>query len=98
MSLFGVANHCRGDFSPKEWNSEADYMIMDDIPWDEFEKSRGFPDPRALLTGQDQLEVRANMSLSHRESRLSLYFFLKFMISTVSVQQVTVRLKPKCQL
>ena len=49
---------------------------MDDIPWDDFEKKGGFPDRRALLTGQKGLEVRANMSLSHPKLNLSLYSFL----------------------
>ena len=68
LSLFGVPNHYRGYWSPKDWNSNADYMIIDDIPWDTFEKERRFPDRRDLLTGQDGLYVCCLRS--RRESRI----------------------------
>ncbi len=57
-SLYGVANHCRGVWNPDTWNNNADYMIFDDIPWDEFEKpSYGYPKKQDLLTGQKHLHV-----------------------------------------
>ena len=64
LSLFGVPNHFRGHWSPKNWNCNADYMIIDDVPWDDFEKGRDFPDRRDFLTGQDGLFVSIHVPSS----------------------------------
>ena len=70
LSLFGISNHCRGHWSPKDWNCDADYMIIDDVPWDGFEKDRGFPDKRDFLTGQDGLFVSIHVASCQIEPRL----------------------------
>lgn len=55
-SLPGFANHCRGVWSTDSWDDTADYMIIDDVPWDEF-RTRGFPNPEELITCQQFLNV-----------------------------------------
>ena len=44
LSLPGVSNHYRGYWSSDRWYDDADYMVLDDIPWDEYQQ-RGFPNP-----------------------------------------------------
>lgn len=61
LSLPGIPNHCRGYWSRDEWYNQADYMIMDDIPWKEF-RQRGFPNPEDLLTGQKFICVSHQLS------------------------------------
>lgn len=56
LSLPGVPNHCRGCWSSNHWNNNADYIIIDDVPWNEFHQ-RGFPNPEEILTGQEFLNV-----------------------------------------
>ena len=56
LSLPGIPNHCHGYWTTDMWYDEADYMIVDDVPWNEFEK-RGFPNPQDLITGQKFLSV-----------------------------------------
>ena len=72
MSLFGTVNHYRGKWSAAAWNDSADYMVIDDVPWDLFEK-RGFPDKGDLLTGQDHLYVIPNRSTYHSHPYISLF-------------------------
>ncbi|CAF4967411.1 unnamed protein product, partial [Rotaria sp. Silwood1] len=51
LSLPGIVNHCVGHFNPEEWDNRADYIVIDDVPWEEF-KDHGYPRKKNLLTGQ----------------------------------------------
>ena len=57
LSLSGVPNHVCGHFSREDWKDDADYMILDNIDWPNWDK-KGFPNPRELLTGQSHITVR----------------------------------------
>ncbi len=73
-SLYGVANYYRGCWSADHWNNEVDYMIFDDIPWDEFENPRyGYPNKRDLLTGQEQLLV---VYTSFHKVLINIFFYV----------------------
>lgn len=72
LSLPGVANHCRGYWSADNWNNEADYIIVDDVPWNEY-RQRGFPNPEELLTSQRFLNVCNQI---HKKTMLLISFEL----------------------
>lgn len=56
LSLPGIPNHYRGYWTADRWNDQADYIVIDDIPWNEYQQ-RGFPSPQDLLTGQKFVSV-----------------------------------------
>ena len=56
LSLPGAPNHYRGYWSSDQWYDDADYMILDHIPWDEYQQ-RGFPNLQDLITNQKFLSV-----------------------------------------
>ena len=60
LSLPGIVNHIRGRWNVAEWNDNATYMVIDDIPWDGFRRA-GFPLKKDLLSGCGQINVSVFM-------------------------------------
>ena len=56
LSLPGIVNHMRGRWNLSEWNDDATYMVIDDIPWDDFQRA-GFPKKKDLLSGYGKVSV-----------------------------------------
>ncbi|CAF2013050.1 unnamed protein product [Rotaria magnacalcarata] len=61
LSLPGKPNHCRGYRSRDNWDDEADYIVLDDVPWNKIAK-RGFLDKEDLITGQAELVAKEKYS------------------------------------
>ncbi|CAF4203778.1 unnamed protein product [Rotaria magnacalcarata] len=61
LSLPGKPNHCRGYRSRDNWDDEADYIVLDDVPWNKIAK-RGFLDKEDLITGQTELVAKEKYS------------------------------------
>jgi hypothetical protein len=42
LSLPGICNYYKAGWCLDDWKNYADYVVLDDVPWDEFENRR-FP-------------------------------------------------------
>ena len=56
LSLPGIVNYIRGCWNVTEWNDHAAYMVIDNIPWDGFQRA-GFPKKNDLLSGYGKIGV-----------------------------------------
>ncbi|CAF1641157.1 unnamed protein product, partial [Adineta ricciae] len=56
LSLPGIANYYHGHWATDQWNDDADYIVLDDIPWNEYTQ-RGFASAQDLITGQQFVSV-----------------------------------------
>lgn len=56
LSLPGRVNYFKGTWSLSNWHNKARYMVIDDVPWDAFEK-RYFPSQKAFLTCDEDIFV-----------------------------------------
>jgi tRNA uridine 5-carbamoylmethylation protein Kti12 len=55
-SLPGQYNHIKNRWRLDMWNSAADYLIFDDVIWDEFE-DLGYPSKKSFFTQAGSVNV-----------------------------------------
>jgi len=85
LSLPGIYNYYKAGWSLDDWKNYADYVVIDDVPWDQFE-NRHFPSKKALLTCDEPAYVSVFLLYKNSE-RFSYLYFLVYIRLTINVKK-----------
>jgi hypothetical protein len=85
LSLPRIYNYYKAGWSLDDLKNYAGYVVIDDVPWDQFE-DRYFPSKKALLTCDEPAYV--SVFLVHKNSeRFSFLYFLVYIRLKINVKK-----------